>query len=406
MSNTVNDIFHPTGVSTEERNTEVYKVSYKNGKNGVYNSIIRFIPFYKNTNKNIMQKYTSFIKNPISQKGMYVDDPSTIGQKSPSSELFFALMNSKVDAYMSLARNYLSSKKNCAALIQIIKDEQHPELEGKIKVFVFGKTILDKITNEQNPQIPGQKGIIPFDPINGRYFAISCCKKDNYNNYDNSMFFDNKDQSGNILPSGMWYENPATGKLEVVNENTNPQDLISYLSKNSPDLSKYDYQEWTEEQAKHVNETCNIINTYISTGSFQSAPGAAMPNQNNFMQPANAGNMQAVNNVINSVPQQNVTFPGANSTPVGISIPGLQQSTQVPPTPSAQPATPPTPSVPPTPSIGGFVPTQPSAAPQATTPPATSAPVVPNLTPSAPPSQSTEQQAVAGVNMDDILNQL
>ena len=70
----INSLFNPKGVTdqTQKGNTEVYKVSYKEGKNGVYRSIIRFIPNFADPSKNIMSKNVSFVKNPITQKAMYV----------------------------------------------------------------------------------------------------------------------------------------------------------------------------------------------------------------------------------------------------------------------------------------------------------------------------------------------
>lgn len=377
MSNTVNDLFNPTGaVVTTPRNTDLYKVSYKDGKNGVYNSVVRFIPFYLNPSKNIMQKYTSWVKNPLTQKGMYVDDPRAVGQPSPVVELFFELKKTGIQTYIDYGKNYLSSKLNYSSLVQIIKDDQHPELEGQIKVFVFGKTIWEKLHYEEFPQIPGQTGVNPFDPFRGRYFAISCSKNGDFNNFDNSQFFDNKDAAGNILPSGIWYLNPDTGKMDVARDGMNRQHLVDYLSANSPDLSKYDFQPWNEEQTKHVNETCSIIRNYMATGQLQN--------------PA-AGTAQAAMGVLAGAPQSATIFPGATTQP-----------SPVPVTPAA-PSVPAAPIVP-QPSAGGFVPTQPSApAPNVRTTTVT-APIV---TPSAPaPASQPQNTAAAGINMDDILNQL
>ncbi len=411
MSNTVNDLFNPTGaVETTQRNTDIYKVSFKDGKNGVYNSVIRFIPFYANPAKNIMKKYTSWVKNPITQKGMYVDDAREVGHPSPAVELYFELNNTKIASYQDLAKNYLSSKLNYASLVQIIKDEQHPELEGKIKVFVFGKTIWEKLHLEEFPQIPGQTGINPFHPFYGRYFAISCTNKSNYNNFDNSQFFDNKDPQGNILPSGIWYLNPDTGQMAVASDGMNPQHLVDYLSTNSPDLSKYGFQAWTDEQTKHVNETCAIIRNFMSTGQFQSVA---------------QGTSQVAMGVLGGTPQPSAIFPGATVPPTPATAPAVPQMA-VPQAPVAQPAIPhPTTGFVPGQPTTGFVPGQPSAQPaagfvpgqpttgfvpgQPAAPSVGASPVTPPVVaPSVPAPQASApaSSAVAGVNVDDILKQL
>lgn len=370
--NTLNDLFNPTGATVDApKNTDIYKVSYKDSKSGVYNSVIRFIPFYANPQKSIMKKYTSWVKNPLTQKGMYIDDPRCVGQSSPVVELFFELKKTGIATYVDYAKNYLSSKMSCASLVQIIKDEQHPELEGQIKVFVYGKTIWDKLYYEEFPQIPGQVGTNPFDPFRGRYFAISCCKNAEFNNFDNSQFFDNKDAQGNILPSGIWYLNPETQKMDVAADGMNRQYLVDYLTANSPDLNKYDFQPWSEEQTKHASETCAIIRNFMTTGQLQNP---------------NATTAQTAMGVLQGAPSQSpVSFPGATVQPVAQ-------------TPAAQPAH----AMPaPQPTTGGFVPVQPSAPVMGTSPM-----MPPSVTPSAAVHNEPVNTAAAGVNMDDILNQL
>ena len=389
-SNTINDLFNPVGAVEPESkiNTDVYKVSYKDGQNEVYSAVVRFVPFYANPAKNIMRKYTSWVKNPITQKGMYVDDPREVGQPSPVVDLFFELKNTKIATYEDYAKNYLSSKLNCSALVQIINDPQHPNLNGQIKVFTFGKTIWDKIHMEQFPTIPGQTGINPFDPFRGRLFSIYCTNKSGFNNFDNSQFFDNRDANGNLLPSGIWYTNPETGQMECAQDGMNRQYLVDYLTKNSPDLSKYDFQPWTQEQTQHVNETCSIIRGFMSTGRLES------PNTNT---------QQAAMNVLQQPTNQPVVFPGATNQP------------SVTPTPSPVPVSPmggfasPTPQVntpqAPQPTAGGFVPTQ---APQQPVGMTTVAPpqVTPQVNPQPTPQSVQPTSAVAGMNMDDILSQL
>ena len=242
------DLFSPIGVKKEEKqNTEQYKVSFKEGKNGVYRSVIRFIPNYADPSRCTMIKSVYWVKNPITQKGMYVDDPRSVGQHSPVAEMYSNLYNTKIATYVDWAKQYLGYKKQYASLVQIVSDEQHPELVGQIRVFVYGKKVYDKLNNEEYPQGAGQQGINPFNPIYGRKFSIVCTNQSGFNNFDQSSFYD--ERNGNqILPSGMWYIDPANpNQYSVVDENTNPDVLMDYLSKNSPDLSKYDYHYWTEE---------------------------------------------------------------------------------------------------------------------------------------------------------------
>jgi len=380
------NLFNPKGVTEQpvRGNTEQYKVSYKDGKNGVYKSVIRFIPNYADTSKNIMSKNVSFVKNPTTQKGMYVDDPRSIGEYSPVTDMFFKLRNTGIAAYVDYAKTYLGSKQQYASLVQIVSDEQHPELVGQIKVFVYGKKIWEKLHNEEYPQGAGQ-GINPFHPIYGRKFSLVCVESAGYPNYDQSNFYD--ERNGNqILPSGMWYIDPAnSNQFAVVDENTDGDILMEYLKANSPDLSKYDYHEWTEEQTKHVQEVLNISMNYMTTGTLQ-----------NVQQSQFQIGMAAVNGNPQPVAAPAAPAPAFNPTPT---FPGA--------TPAAAPVSP-APATPVAPTAGGFVPPVPSvpatpapAVPGTATPPVGA--TVPNVTSKSAP---TAAPAVQGMNMDDVLKNL
>lgn len=381
---TSKDLFNPVGATKEEKqNTEQYKVSFKEGKNGVYRSVVRFIPNYANPSKCTMIKSVSWVKNPITQKGMYVDDPRVVGKPSPVTEMYFNLYNTQIETYVGWAKQYLGSKKQYASLVQIVSDDQHPELVGQIKVFVYGKKVYEKLNNEEFPQGAGQQGINPFHPIYGRKFSIVCTNQSGFNNFDQSSFFD--ERNGNqILPSGMWYIDPANpSQYSVVDENTDPDVLMEYLKKNSPDLSKYDYHDWTEEQAKHVEEVLAIARNFMNTGSMVGTQTQAMQ----------AG-LQAVNTPSgNGMP----SAPTYNPTP---QFPGANMSAQTAPTTTPAPAPVsfnPTPMPSAVPGVPG---TQPMAAPSVTgvTPPV----VTPKVAGPSHDAQSPNQ----GMNMDDILKQL
>ena len=142
------------GNATEEvsgKTSELYKVSYKNGKNGVYNSIIRFIPNPKDPTKSIYKKYVAWVKNPITNVGMYVDNYSSSTKRSPITDMYFKMTNTKVKAFEDMAKACLSSKVQYASFVQILADENHPELVGQIKVFIYGQKIYDKLHFEALP---------------------------------------------------------------------------------------------------------------------------------------------------------------------------------------------------------------------------------------------------------------
>lgn len=299
MANTdLSKLFNPQAAVVESpqavRNTDEYKVSFKDGKGGIYESIIRFVPWYADPDKSIIAKTVSYVKNPITQQGVYVDDPRTVGSFSPIIDMFFKFYNSGNAVFQDFGKKHLSSKTQYAALVQIIKDDQHPDLVGKIKVFKFGQKLYDKINAEMHPAM-GQ-GVLPYHPIYGRYFYLKCTSQSGFNNFDQSYFFDNKNAQNQILPMGVWYMNPATGKMDICTEQTDQQAFADYLATNSPDLSRYEYNPWTSEQEKHINDALKIMADYMQTGSLQSN-----------LQTLNTPSAPVAGMTVNSAP----AFPGA-----------------------------------------------------------------------------------------------
>jgi hypothetical protein len=65
----------------------------------------------------------------------------------------------------------------------------HPENEGKVKLFRYGKKIFDKINQSMKPEFAGDPKVNPFDPENGANLRLRRRKGDGgYPNYDASVF--------------------------------------------------------------------------------------------------------------------------------------------------------------------------------------------------------------------------
>lgn len=338
-------LFNPQSVveaPTASRNADEYKVNFKDGKGGIYESVVRFIPNVADPARCIMAKQISWVKNPVTQKGIYVDDPRSVGQFSPIVDMFFKCRNTNNAQIQEFGKAHLSTKQQYAALVQIIQDENHPELVGKIKVLRFGKKVWDKLHNEEHPTI-GQ-GYNPFHPIYGRYFHIKCVSQSGFNNFDQSSFIDNRNAQG-ISMTGFYYEDPAyPGQMVPVSESSNQQAVADWLAANSPDLSKYDYQPWTAEQQTFVDEVLAIIGNYLQGGG----------NLQTNLQTIHTPSPSIASMPMNTAP----SFPGAqmpmNAAPAPApapQMPGMGMGMPTIPTPTPQPqAQMPTP----TPNLGGF----------------------------------------------------
>jgi hypothetical protein len=112
---------------------------------------------------------------------------TTKNQQCPVCEHNSSLWNSGIEANKEVVRKQ-KRKLNYLANIYIVSDPKHPENEGQIKLFRFGKKIFDKITEAMNPQFEDEKAINPFDLWGGANFKLKIRKVEGYQNYDKSEF--------------------------------------------------------------------------------------------------------------------------------------------------------------------------------------------------------------------------
>ena len=381
---TITDIFNPGGIgSTEPKVSELYSPTHKQGKGGVYKSVIRFLPWHMDPSNNMISKYVAYLVNPTNpNEGKYVDNPT---ENSPISNAYWAMVNTKDARFTEFAKKHLSSKKYYYALVQIMSDEQKPDLVGQIKVYRFAKKIWEKIHAELNPA-QGDP-INPFHPIYGRKFSLVITEQSGFPNYDQSGFFDER-MGGGLAPSGMWYLNPQTNQMEVVTESTDQNLVLNYLRQYSPDLSKYAFREWNDSEREFVSGVLAATDNYMKTGSL------ATPQQ---------ATMQQSFGTLNNTPVANPVFPGAvmpASVPSVAPASAPVQSSPIPVTPSA-----PTQFAPPTPAM--------TQAPTQFAPP-TAAPMPPQQMVSGVELPTVTPQGVVpgapapkrGMDVDDILGQL
>lgn len=229
------DIFNLSNDDFVEKSTsresEFYKPSAKDGKDNVYKSLIRFIPWHLDPRKSKIKKYSYWLEDPLTGDGFSVDCPSTINQKSVLQDTFWKLKKSASVAEQKLSDKF-KRRENYYALVQIIKDDQKPDLVGKIKVFKFGQKLNAIIQSELQPEYGNPYN--PFDPLKGRPLALTVTISAGFNNYDLSKFV------GEEFPCIL-----NGKKIEPTKESM--QAFYTYLKENSPQLSNYDYKEWDDD---------------------------------------------------------------------------------------------------------------------------------------------------------------
>lgn len=226
-----------------------FKPSADSGKNGIYQAVVRFVPWYKDPQSgSIKEKWISYLVDPVTEKGKYVDCPSSVGKPSILQDMYWKLKKSDNVLDQEKAKIF-SRKHSFASIIQVIKDDNNPENEGKLLVWRYGVKIYDKIMAELKPMI-GEKHD-PFDVFNGKAFAVVVTKVSGYNNYDQTKFIDKRIPL--MVPFG------EGGKFRPITQNDDMAKVFEWVKEASPDLDKYNFKEWDQETYDYVNHVIQAV---------------------------------------------------------------------------------------------------------------------------------------------------
>jgi hypothetical protein len=148
-------------------------------------AIIRFLPAPVNEELPWVRMWNHGFQGP---GGWYIENSlTTLNQTDPVAEYNSKLWNSGNDKDKEIARKQ-KRRLNYIANIYVVKDPAHPENEGKVFLFKFGKKIFDKINEKMNPQFEDEKPTNPFDLWAGANFRLKIRKVEGYRNYDKSEF--------------------------------------------------------------------------------------------------------------------------------------------------------------------------------------------------------------------------
>ena len=155
------------------------------GKDGVGSAIIRFLPAVDGEELPWVKLYSHGFQGP---GGWYIENSlTTLGQKDPVSEYNRELWNSGNDKDKETVRKQ-KRKLSYYSNIYVVKDPAHPENEGRVFLFKYGKKIFDKILNSMQPEFDDEEPINPFDFWAGANFRLKIRKVEGYWNYDKSEF--------------------------------------------------------------------------------------------------------------------------------------------------------------------------------------------------------------------------
>ena len=154
-------------------------------KSGNGYAIIRFLPQPSDEDLPWCKIWSHAFNGP---GGWYIENSlTTLNKKDPISEYNTELWNSGVEANKDIARKQKRILKYYSNVL-IVSDPKHPENDGKIFLFRYGKKIHDKLAEVINPQFEDETAYDPFDFWKGANFKLKVRKVDGFWNYDKSEF--------------------------------------------------------------------------------------------------------------------------------------------------------------------------------------------------------------------------
>ena len=161
-------------------------------KSGNGFAVIRFLPAPQGEELPWIRYWHHGFQGP---GGWYIEHSlTTLNKKDPVSEFNNMLWNRGDQAGKDQARKqkrtltYISN-------IYVVKDPSHPEREGKVYLYKFGKKIFDKLNDIMNPSFEDEEPVNPFDLWEGANLKLKIRNVEGYRNYDKSEF----DSSGPLL---------------------------------------------------------------------------------------------------------------------------------------------------------------------------------------------------------------
>jgi hypothetical protein len=260
--------------TSESKESEFYKPYPESGKDGVYKSLIRFLPNVAEPSKSKIHKYYVYLTDPASGDSFSVDCPSTVGKKSILKDIFWKLKNSHSAADQELAKSF-SRKEDYYSLVQIVQDKNNPELEGKIMIFKFGKKLNDMLEAQLKPEYG--EPCNPFDLFSGKLFSVHSRKVGEWNNYDLCSFVGDKCA---IEINGRKMEK-TPGDMKIITE---------FLEGGPKNLTAFDYKDWddsltdrvmgvirnTVPDGRLVNEIISGVNTSSPSKTAQTPASSSL----------------------------------------------------------------------------------------------------------------------------------
>ncbi len=168
----------------KDEDTRIWKLTPD--KAGNASAVIRFLPRVEGEELPWVKVIDHGFQGP-SGKWYIEKSLATIGLEDPVSSKNSDLWNNGGEAGQAQARAQKRRTKHYANIL-VINDPAKPENNGQVKLFAFGKKIMDKILDKARPTFADEKPVNVFDFWEGADFKLRMKQVEGFPNYDTSVF--------------------------------------------------------------------------------------------------------------------------------------------------------------------------------------------------------------------------
>ena len=176
-----------SGKRTRQTDDRFWKLTGDDAGNG--SAIIRFLPALKADQLPFVQTFSYFIKASTGNKWYVNKSRRTLNEPDPMQEYFYQRLNAaQTEDEKAKIKSQFRSNNYYIANILVVNDPKHPENNGKVFLYRFGKKILNKITDKVKREFPDDEPVNVFDWLGGCNFKLRMTRVSDFPNYDSSEF--------------------------------------------------------------------------------------------------------------------------------------------------------------------------------------------------------------------------
>ena len=158
-------------------------------KNGNANCVLRFLPAGGDEEAPYITIYSYAFQDSKTQQWYIENSLQTIGLEDPVAQKNKQLWDTGDELNRDIVRKRRRIQKFVSNVL-IIKDPANTEVEGQVKLYKFGKAILNKIKESIKPQFPDDPSVNPYDLWEGADFRLRIFKdaSNGYPSYEKCVF--------------------------------------------------------------------------------------------------------------------------------------------------------------------------------------------------------------------------